>query len=277
MSLKTFVRWSGNKSKHLRHIIPYVPNDYNTYIEPFIGSGALFLKLEPEKWIINDINKDIINVWKAIRDDPEYIISEFKKFGKKFKPMSKEKKLEYCRKITENIDNMPYDIDRAVTYMLMKYSVYMGNIFIDNKFYFRGLDMHIYIQNKYFFLTQKIYDNILNVSDFLNETNGKIYNMDYKRVLNKAKKNDFVFLDPPYVEEHNYQFNYNKDEKLDSNFLKELLSEVKKLDKKGVMWMMTQADTKEVKNIFKNYNIKKFPVYRALNKSYSNELLIMNY
>jgi DNA adenine methylase len=276
MSLKTFIKWSGNKSKHLNKILPYVPDEYNTYIEPFIGSGALFLKLEPDKWIINDINKDIINVWKAIRDDPEYIISEFKKFGKKFKPKNIEKKKEYCRKITENIDNMSYDINRAISYMLMKYSSYMGNILNKNLMKFSTLDLNIY-NNKYPFLSQNMFNNILNVSDFLNETNGKIYNMDYTRVLNKAKEGDFVFLDPPYIEEHNYQFNYNKDEKLDNNFLKELLNEVKKLDKKGVQWMMTQADTKEVKNIFKYYNIKKFPVYRPGKKSYINELIIMNY
>ena len=57
----------------------------------------------------------------------------------------------------------------------------------------------------------------------------------------------------------------------------ELYKEVKKLDKKKVKWMMTQAETKEIKNIFKDYNIKKFQVYRPVNKSYVNELIIMNY
>jgi DNA adenine methylase len=277
MSLKTFVKWSGNKSKHLRHILPYIPEEYNTYIEPFIGSGALFLKLEPERWIINDLNKDLINVWKTVKNDPEYIISEFKKFGKKFKPMSKDKKKEYCREITSNIEKMTYDKKRAITYMLMKFCAYMGNILVDNKFKFMGLEMNIYVKNRFPFLTDTNFNNVLNVNDYLNETNGSIFNTDYKKILLKAKKGDFVFLDPPYVEEHNYGFHYNKDEKLDKNFLQTLYNEVKKLDKKGVMWMMTQADTKEVKSIFKGYTIKKFPVYRVFNKQYYNELLIMNY
>jgi DNA adenine methylase len=276
MSLKTFIKWSGNKSKHLRHILPYIPEKYNTYIEPFVGSGALFLKLEPEKWIINDLNMDLINVWESVRDDPEYIISEFKRFGKKFKPMNIERKKEYCKKITKNIENMPYDIDRAINYMLMKYNSYMGNILNKNLMKFSTLDLNIY-NNKYPYISQNMFNNILEVSDFLNETNGKIYNMEYKKVLNKAKHGDFIFLDPPYIEKHNYQFNYNKNEKLDNKFLIELLSEVKKLDKKKVKWIMTQADTKQVKSMFKNYNIKKFPVYRPGKKSYVNELLIMNY
>ena len=277
MSLKTFVRWQGNKSKHLRHILPYIPEEYNTYIEPFVGSGALFLKLEPKKWIINDLNKDLINIWESVRDDPEYIISEFKKFGKMFKPMSLSKKKQLCIKLTENIDEMPYNINRVITYMLMRYCSYMGNIFGDNKFYFFGIDITLYNKNIYTFLSSNIYNNILNVSDYLNETKGHIYHTDYKKILSKAKEGDFIFLDPPYIEDHNYQLNYNKDENLNINFIKELFSEVKKLDNKGVKWLMTQANTKQIKNIFKNYKIKKFLVYRVYDKKYINELLIMNY
>ena len=49
--MKTFIRWPGNKSKHVNKILPFIPNTFNTYIEPFVGSGALFLKLEPKTWI----------------------------------------------------------------------------------------------------------------------------------------------------------------------------------------------------------------------------------
>ena len=59
--MKTFIKWSGNKSKHINKFKEYIPKEFNTYIEPFIGSGALLLHLEPKKWIINDLNKDLIN------------------------------------------------------------------------------------------------------------------------------------------------------------------------------------------------------------------------
>ena len=277
MKLKTFIKWSGNKSRHLRHIIPYIPDDYNTYYEPFIGSGALFLKLQPKKWVINDVNKDLINVWENVKNNPEIIIYLFEKFGKEFKPMSKQKKIEYCRNIKETIDKMNYNITRETIFMLMKFCVYMGNIIIKNKFYFMGLDLHISIQNRCFFLEKNNYNNLNKVAEYLNSSNGLILNKDYKEVLNKVKKDDFVFLDPPYVEDHDYGFNYNSGEKLDNKFIMELYKEVKKLDKKKVKWMMTQAETKEIKNIFKDYNIKKFQVYRPVNKSYVNELIIMNY
>ena len=275
--MKTFVKWQGNKSKHLKHIIKYIPDEYNKYIEPFIGSGAVFLKLQPNKWIINDLNKDLINIWYTVKDSPDDIIKEFKAFGKKFKRMSNDNKKKWCKEITNEIEHQSYDIQRAIDYILMSFCSYMGFLFVNNKFDFQGLDMNIYINNTYSFLNDNYYNNILDVSDFLNNSSGKIYNKDYKKILSKAKEGDFVFLDPPYIEKHDYRFNYNKDEVLNEDFIKELYKELKELDKRKVKWLMTQADTKEIKKIFKEFKIKKFEVYRPQAKEYKNELLIMNY
>ena len=278
MKLKTFIRYTGNKSKQLKHILPHIPKQYNTYIEPFVGSGAVFLALQPDKWIINDLNKDLINCWKSVKNEPESIIEIFKEFGKEFKPMTNREKIDYCRDITRELEHMEYDIVRTGLYMLMKYCVYMGNIFVKNKFYFNSLDLPITLNNKYFFLESGIHTNILNISDYLNlSTYNKIYNEDYKKILSTTRKGDFIFLDPPYTETHDYQFNYNKDEILDNKFIDDLYKEVCKLDEKHVKWMMTQADTKKIRDVFRKYNILKYPVYRRLNKSYSYELLIMNY
>ena len=112
---------------------------------------------------------------------------------------------------------------------------------------------------------------------FLNSTKGKIYNDDYKKILQKAKEDDFVFLDPPYIEHHKYGFKYNKNEKLDIDFLNELKLQCEVLDKKNVKWLMTQADTKEIRKIFKGYVMKEYPVYRRGNKCYKNELLVKNF
>ena len=275
--MKTFIRWQGNKSKHINKFIEYIPDFSGTYIEPFIGSGALLLKLQPKKWIMNDLNKDLINIWNQVKNNPDEIIKIFKEFGKHFKPLSKTEKVKYCRKITSKIEPMPYDIKRASIYLLMKFCSYMGNIIIKNNLYFKSLDLPIIINNRYFFLEENNYNNILEVSQFLNNSKGKIFNKSYEKILDKAKSDDFVFLDPPYIESHNYEFNYNKGEVLDESFIHNLYQQVKKLDKRSVKWLMTQADTKQIKEIFKEYTIKKFQVYRAASKSYVNELVIMNY
>ena len=274
--MKTFVKWSGNKSQHINKFKEYLPVIEGTYIEPFVGSGALFLYLHPEKWIINDLNKDLINIWSRVKDNPEDIIEVFKIFGSHFKDLSNKDKKNYCIDMTANIGELPYNLERATKFMLMKHCAYMGHILVKDKFNFAGLDLSISMNNRCFFLEENNYKNIQEVSSYLNKSKGTLLNGDYKKVLKKSKKGDFVFLDPPYIEEHEYQFNYNKGEDF-SNFVSDLLKEVKKLDKKGVKWMMTQADTEQIRREFNGYNIQTFQVYRAITKSYKNELVIMNY
>jgi DNA adenine methylase len=275
--MKTFLRWNGNKTVHLKHILPFLPDKFNTYIEPFIGSGALFLFLQPSKWIISDINKDLINIWNTVLNDPKYIISSYKKFGKKFIPLSKDDKLILCRATTNHIDEMSYDRKRAVSYLLMIHCVYQNTLTVNNRFYFNGIHPHIYTRDKYYFLTDRYYENIRNVSSYLQRSRGRIFNKDYKEVLKKAKEGDFVFLDPPYIEDHDYGFNYNKDEMLDKNFLNNLLQTVRDLDKKNVKWLMTQADTPTVRSLFREFKISSFHVYRSGSHLFKKELILRNY
>lgn len=281
--MKTFIKWQGNKSKHIKKFEKYIPDYvYNddwkgTYIEPFVGSGALLLNIEPEKWIINDLNKDLINVWKQVKDNPKKIINFFKSFGTKFKKLSKENKMKMGKTELKKMEKMDYTLKRAQLYMVLKEVSYMGNIIVNNKFYFPNLDLNITVNNVYTCLSEGKFKSILDASEFFNNTKGIICNKDYKKILEKAKKGDFVFLDPPYLEKHNYGFNYNKDEIIDEKFVNDLLKELKKLDKKGVQWMMTQSYTSFIKKVFKDYTIKKFKAYRIAKKGYSDEAIIMNY
>lgn len=277
--MRTFIKWSGNKSKHISKFAEYLPESFNTYIEPFVGSGALFMNLAPEKWIINDFNKDLMNVWSNVQMDPDSLIHNFKVFGKKIKRMSNESKIDFCKELTSNISTMKYDIKRASVFMLMKYCAYMGHIFVNNKFVFHGLDGPLYYNKPLYFLSEEYFNNLRKVGEFMRDCggNGVVMNGDYRQALAKAQAGDFVFLDPPYIENHNYKFNYNQDEQLDNTFLKELHDQVKSLDKRKVMWMMTQADTKEVREMLKEYNIRTFRVYRPAAKQYKKELVITNY
>lgn len=273
--LKTFIRWQGNKSKYIKTIKNHIPEYKGKYIEPFVGSGALFLDLEPKKWIINDLNKDLINIWKYIKTNPDDIIKNFKEDGKNFKPMSFNDKKIYCKENIDKLNYIPYDCYRAYLFIFMKFCSYRGDILKNNKFIFNGLDFNIYKKNTYSFLNDKYFNRLKNISEYINNSKGKIYNKSYKEVLKYAKKGDFVFLDPPYFEDISYQFNYNKDEKIDINFLHELKNEVDKLTSKGIFWIMTNADTKEVKKVFNEYKINEFNVYRQSTNSYKNELIIM--
>jgi len=276
--MRTFIRWPGNKSKHIHKIIQYIPKDIKgDYIEPFVGSGAMFLYLQPKRFIINDFNKDLINVWKSVKSNPNDIISNFKEFGDVFHQLSNEDKKEYCKEKIHDIQLMEYNTKRASLYMLLKLCVHCGFLIVNNKFRFTSLDSYVK-KNVYSFLKDTCFKNILNVSKYLNENEGYIYNTDYKDILKNAKEDDFIFIDPPYLEDTSYHFNYNVDENINKDFVKELKNELDKLTQKKVKWLMTYSNTIVVKELFKDYHINEYEVYRFNCKTkFKKELVIYNY
>jgi DNA adenine methylase len=271
--MKTFIRRPGNKTKHLKHIIPLIPEFTGTYYEPFVGTGAVYLHLLPEKAVINDLNKDIINIWKLVKSNPEYIIQEIDKFKKAFLHLNNIDKLKMCKKIVSNINKLK-NKERTIKYFLMIYCSFNGSLFLNDKWYIGGLNGHIYNNESCHIFTEKYKTKLLELQKILKNVN--IKNKDYKLILKNCKKGDFVFLDPPYIEERKYVFNYNKNENFDPV---ELQKELEKLDKKEVKFMMSQIDTTQVRNLFKKYNFKEYTNDSNFNNSNTRkkEFIITNY
>lgn len=67
--MKSPIKWTGGKRKEIPYFIPYIPHDFNIYIEPFFGGGALFWHIKPKQAVINDINQDLMNFYKVLRDN----------------------------------------------------------------------------------------------------------------------------------------------------------------------------------------------------------------
>lgn len=273
--MKNFMRWPGKKSKYKNHIIPHLPTSYSTYIEPFLGSGALFLHIAPSKWIVNDINMDVINIWQNVLKTPRILISLYSALQRTFLASNVDVK-SLGHEHTNMIPKMKYTAKRAALYTFMSHISYTSHIVRNNRFYFPGFSKSIKLDNLYL-LSEPYANNMYAVSNHLQKSDGQIMNSDFQVVLRLAKRNDFVFLDPPYMEDHNYQLNYNIGETLDESFMDRLLKELKKLDRKGVKWLMTQADTTQVRVAFNDYIVARFPVFRGLSQTPKYELIIKNY
>ena len=81
-NLQPFLKWAGGKRQLLPEIRKYYPKKYNTYYEPFVGAGAVLFDLKPANAVINDTNKELINVYKVIKDSIklEELINDLKKY-----------------------------------------------------------------------------------------------------------------------------------------------------------------------------------------------------
>jgi len=82
VEIPKFVKWAGGKGQLLEQFIPLFPKKFNRYVEPFVGSGAVFFyiiqKFKPKEIIISDINEELINAYEIVRDDVERLIIELK-------------------------------------------------------------------------------------------------------------------------------------------------------------------------------------------------------
>ena len=293
MIAKPFLKWAGGKTQMIEQIKVGLPNSINnkkfTYIEPFVGSGAVlfwmlnnFPKLE--KAIINDINEDLINTYKVIASAPKELISVLETFQNEYHSfLNDEKKKEYF-----------YD-KRKIYNARNENNTHQAALFIFlNRTCFNGL--YRVNKNNEFNVPIGSYkkpticdgNNILAVSEALQKV--EILSGDYEQTLDYASKNSFFYFDPPYKPLSNTSsFNsYAKDEFNDAEQIR-LRDFCTRLEKEGHKWMLSNSDVKG-KNpednffdeLYEKFKIERVKAKRIINANSAkrgalNELLITNY
>ncbi|MDO5664224.1 MAG: DNA adenine methylase [Bacteroidia bacterium] len=269
-----FLKWVGGKRQLIPSILNFMPKNikkYN-YIEPFVGGGAILFHIQPQNAIINDLNKELINVYEVIKNNLEELIENLKKH--KNEP-------DYFYEIR--------GLDRTAEYKNMSPVLRASRVIFLNKTCYNGL----YRVNNagefnapYGFYKKP---NIVNeptlkaVSKYLNNNNISIYCQDYSEVLKLADHNSFVYLDPPYypISESSNFTGYVQGgwDMWDQVRLREVCDE---LDSKGVKFLLSNSSASFIKDQYKNYNISVVKAIRAINSNGANrgevdELLIRNY
>ena len=90
ISAQPFVKWAGGKRQLLGQIKASLPKHFNGYMEPFVGGGAVYFDLQPEKSIINDINESLINAYLQIKISPEEFADAISEYDKRIADGGKE-------------------------------------------------------------------------------------------------------------------------------------------------------------------------------------------
>jgi DNA adenine methylase len=272
--MKTFLRYPGNKSRLLKQIRQYIPDTFNTYYEPFLGSGAIFLDIKPKKAVLNDLNKDVYTTWKQVQQNPDKVMKQITLYSNTLKnKQSREEQRNYAKDLTGKLNTTTNEIDRVSMYIFLKQMAYNGHLKSNTRgYYFHGLEMNS--KSWFSFLNGKKH-LISQASVILPGI--KITNKDYKEVLTSVKKNDFVYLDPPYIHSAKTPIVYNKNSIDEIILLQDILTMMNELNDRGAKVMLSMSDYPIVRSLFNGYVIKELKVYRTFKKIYEYELLIMNY
>lgn len=199
--MKPFVKWAGGKRQILSRINEYVQDsiddnpDY-TYIEPFLGGGAVFFSLHPKKAIINDLNEDLINAYRIIKSDNySELIDKLKEFSDEYHNAPDE--FYYHIREWDRVDNWMGahdDVDRAARMIFLNRTCYNGLYRVNSKGQFNtpmGRYRNPLICDE---------TNIKEIHEYLSkpENHIEIMNGSYEDAISKAKDGDVIYIDPPY-------------------------------------------------------------------------------
>lgn len=269
--ISPIVKWVGGKRQLLSKIIPLIKKNFSTYVEPFVGGGAVFFELQPRKAIINDLNSELINVYSVVRDFPERLISELEKHSEKNSE-------EYYYAIRSMDRNSEFDklsnIQKAARILYLNKTCYNGLYRVNSSGQFNSP----YGRYKNPNIVNSV--SIRAMSKYLKNNEIDIRQGDYREILKNLSRGAFVYFDPPYMPVSTsssftgYTENgFNYEQQL---CLKE---ECDKLREKGIPFLQSNSDCHEIRELYHNYNIEIVQAKRSINSKSEkrgeiNEVLI---
>lgn len=289
---KPFVKWAGGKGQLISVISNKLPmelkqNKIKKYIEPFVGGGAvLFYLLENytfDEVIINDINEDLTNVYRIVKNDVKSLINELRKISDEYLPLDDDDRKEYYYEVRKKFNsNLLDELKKAAYFIFLNRTCYNGLYRVNKKGEFNvphGKYKSPLILDK---------ENLLNVSKVLQSV--QILNGDFENIEKYVDESTFVYFDPPYrplnttssfTSYQKYSFNDNEQIRLAKLYYR--------LHEKGAKLMLSNSDPKNVDendnffdDLYKDFNIFRVDAKRNINSKGNGrgkikELLVINY
>jgi DNA adenine methylase len=272
-----FVKWAGGKSQLIPQIIRLMPSRFARYFEPFLGGGAVFFHTASynRNAFLSDINVDLINAYKIIRNNVEELITALKYHQDEY---TKSPKSYYyqLRDKTKGLNK----IENAARFITLNKTCYNGLYRVNKK----GLFNVPIGRYKNPLICDPV--NLRKMSIVLSQSASYLGVIDYKKILvEKADKDDFVYLDPPF---HPISNTANFTSYTNSGFSfedqKELATIFKELTRRGCKLLLSNSNTEEIRRLYSDFShlTELALVNRSINAVGSKrvghvELLIRNY
>ena len=290
---KPFLKWAGGKTQLIEEIKNNLPEivfrEPFTYIEPFVGSGAVLFWLlnhfpNMKKAVINDINKELIDTYDTIANSPQQLISVLEDLQNKYYILEDEeakKNFYYEKRNLFNIKSEEKLIQSAL-FIFLNRTCFNGLYRVNRKNEFNvpiGSYKRPLICDK---------ENILAVSRALQKV--EILCGDFEQTINYTESNTLFYFDPPYKPlSETSSFNAYAKNNFDDKEQIRLRDFCNKLNELNHYWILSNSDVrgKDKNNhffddLYANYEIKRVLAKRSINanpekRGVLNELLITNY
>jgi len=241
-----------------------------TYREPFLGGGSLFFGLMPSKAILSDANKHLIMAYECVRDFPDLIY----KYLLEHKRKDCEEYYYQIRELYNKRRNGVDSVAQAARFIYMNKTCYNGIFRVNQK----GLFNVPY--GRYKTASLPTHEHLRKVSSVLQSK--EIFAAPFEKTLEEVEKGDFIYLDPPYPPLNGTSnFTHYTENKFNDSDQERLATIVKDLDSAGCLFMMSNAKTKKIARLYKEFESVSLPVTRFITckkiRKKVQELVIKNY
>lgn len=248
--MKPFLKWAGNKYQILDHIKSSLPKG-NRLIEPFVGSGAIFLNTDYSQNLLTDSNQDLINVYQHLQKEGMIFIEYCKTF---FDAANNSKLVFYA--FRDQFNATEDARLKSALFLYLNKHCFNGLCRYNNQGEFNtpfGKYKKPYFPEKeMLFFYQKAQDAEFRQSDFV-------------ATMEEAIRGDVVYCDPPYVPlSKTANFTSYSTGGFNADQQEQLANMAKKLAKKGVPVIISNHHTEFVLKIYKDAHIQKFDVQRYI-------------
>jgi len=273
---KPFVKWAGGKRQIMLELEKNFPDKFDTYLEPFLGGGAVMFDLLTKKpslkCNVSDLNSDLILAYVTIRDKLNKLIQSLENHSKNY---HKDSTGYYYKVRNQEPKNQ---IEKVSRLLFLNKTCFNGLYRVNSKGKFNvplGRYTNPNIVNK---------ENLIVVSHILQSEKIKISCRDFSSVLKDAKRGDFVYFDPPYQpvsDTANFTSYTHRDFRNDD--LERLADLANQLSSKGCLVMLSNSNSKTVKRLFSSgWKLKEIRANRAINSNSQKrtghkEIIIKNY
>lgn len=183
---KPFLKWAGGKRWLLPELQKYLPNRFNCYFEPFLGGGAVFFGLQPRTAVLSDLNPELIQLYRVVREDPDGL-------ERLLHLHQTNHNKEYYYKTRAQKPTCP--VEQAAWMLYLNRTCFNGLYRVNRRGEFNvpiGTKTRVVFENESF----KELSNALSGADLKSQ--------DFEKTIRQASKDDFIYVDPPYTVAHNF-------------------------------------------------------------------------
>lgn len=219
------LKWVGNKQKQADDIIAYFPDSYNTYFEPFLGSGGVIGSLKPKKAVASDIFPALMDIWTALSNDKE-LLKEW--YENRYNLIEVLGKKEAYNKVLASYNDKPNGAD----FVFILRTCYGGVV------RFRKADGFMSTPcGPHKPMTPEKFSHRVDLWSERTK-NVEFVNCDFEQTMDRAKEGDLIYCDPPYVDSQTILYGAQ------AFSLKRLFNKIEECKKRGVYVALSIDGTK---------------------------------